>query len=279
MDAATLKTQHDALAAATQHQLQTSTAVLRNGTSSHRIASPASFHMLDAFERAARDTTHANVPVFVGSVDGALLVSAQLDGDARTPPAEPHSASSRKRRREDAGAEHAGSGDKAEAFERASASASEAVSRVRARLKGDEGIGDAAFEVAHGTITRVLRGLCGSRGEPVVESIGLSVRSAGGATAMMHTSGSRSNAASANQQLVVALRLSAGVAVPLPKLRQALGPCFRDGALTTHRDGLGSAFELPISVAGKVVEAEGQRTVLVMGTVPNTTAPTAPATA
>jgi hypothetical protein len=159
MDATTLKTQHDALAAATKHQLQTSASVLRNGTSSHRIASPTSFHMLDAFERAARDAARASVSVFVGSVDGTLLVSAQLDGDAQTPPAEPHCASSRKRRREDADAEHAACGDKTEAFERASASASEAVSRVRARLKGDEGIGDAAFEVAHETITRVLRGL------------------------------------------------------------------------------------------------------------------------
>ena len=76
MDATTLKTQHDALAAATKHKLQTSTAVLRNGTSSHRIASPASFNMLDAFERATRDTVRANVPMFVGSVDGALRVGA-----------------------------------------------------------------------------------------------------------------------------------------------------------------------------------------------------------
>ena len=251
----TAETQHVALATFAQRKLRTISSTLRNGISSHRVQSPASFQMLREFQEAVvQHTGDKHRAVYVGSIDGEIVVSTMLDDATKVEPPP-----SKKRRRHDC--EFDPSEDDTctkEVYTLAVQRADEATTRVRAKLKESEVCAD-AFATAQGTLCRVLRMLRGARGESVVESAGLGLQPV-------------ARAGAPTRPLVVCMRLSAGVAVPLRALRYAMGPCFADGALSTKRDGLpNTAHDLPISETGRMHEdEEGQRTLVVVGSVPIT---------
>jgi hypothetical protein len=67
--------------------------------------------------------------------------------------------------------------------------------------------------------------------------------------------------------IVAAARFSAGVAVPLKGLCAALSAC-SDGLVTTDAARVDADFNLPVSEQAASSEKHGQRTILVLASVP-----------
>jgi hypothetical protein len=252
---------------------------LRNGISSHRLKSPVSFAMLNRFvESVAVDRRDR---AYVGSIDGEVVVSAQLgaapNGAAPAAPAgaAPAAAPARgKRKRHDATSAASEAADQAVSTVRAARRRTDAAATPSAPTAAPA-ISDAAYDVARSTIERVVDTLRGASGESVLESVGLSQQRASTTGASGGGSGGGGGGGAGpgpGERLVVALRLTAGVAVPICALKRAMGPCFDDGLLTTQRDGMADGYQLPITAQGRVVEEEGQRTLVALGSVPNAVA-------
>ena len=118
-------------------------------------------------------------------------------------------------------------------------------------------------------IEELLRNVRGPQREEVFEACGLSLAPPPSPTAAA-TNGAANGAATTNARprRRLACRLAAGVPLPLALLRTALGPCFRDGMLTTRPETLGPEYQLPLSAAGNAIEAAGQRSILLFAAVP-----------
>ena len=245
-----MEAQHERVTAACARLRPTSSA-LRNGISSHKVASPAAFQALDAFTTqtlAALGGGDGIDRIFVGSIDGELLVSARLRGGGEQGTGEaPTPTRSKKRGRDDS-------------TERAD----RAVAAIRKRSAHDAPVA-AAIALARERIEALLRDFKGVGGEEIVESCGLSLAPTNG-------EGGRER-----PKLIIACRLSAGVPLPLVVLRRALGECFSDGMVTTKPELLGEAYRLPLSAAGQAIESQGQRSLLLFAAVP--VLPPAPAAA
>lgn len=228
--------------------LGASRSTLRNATSSHHIKNPASFTALDAFyTQVTKPEGIRGAQLFLGSLDGELLLSARL----RTDPAP--SGRKKKRARDDAA-------DRA----------AQAMKSVRKRCASDDSLKKATLDFAERTIEQLLRSVKGPGDEELFESCGLSVAPVQTATASAATVAPVANASAGPKRprLIIACRLSAGVALPLGALRGALGPCFKDGMITTRPESLGAEYQLPLTDAGRVVEAQGQRSMLLFAAVP-----------
>jgi hypothetical protein len=253
-----MEAQHERVTAACA-QLAPTASTLRNGISSHKVKAPAAFSDLDTFAtqtltilgRGGADR------VFVGSVDGELLVSARLHKDC--PGSVGASTNSRarlkKRGRDDSDYR-----------------ADKAVADIRKRAAGNASL-DAAVSLAHQSITSLLRDFKGVGGEEIVESCALSLApprkdGAGGADGTGGAGRGGGGALRDRPRLIIACRLSAGVPLPLAALRGALGKCFADGMVTTRSEALGEAYRLPLSAAGQAVENQGQRSLLLFAAVP-----------
>jgi len=226
-------------------------ATLRNGISSHRIKSPLAFPVLDTFAQRAGDALPAPAAdrLFLGSLDGRLVVSARLRVD---PPAATATATAEAPRR------------KKRARDDCSERARRAVATIRARADTPEL--RAAVDLAEATIEALLRAVRGPAGEELFEACGLSM-----AVAQQTVASATAPAANLSNQrprLIIAARLATGVPVPLLKLRRALGECFKDGMITTDASALGPAYQLPLSAAGQAVEETGQRSILLFAAVP-----------
>ena len=244
---------HARIVAAAQ-TLQPTKSRLRNGISSHRVGGPVAFPVLDSFtERAtAALASDPERRLFLGSVDGDLYVSVQVraraDADAD---ADAGSEPKRKRQRDDCA-------------ERAENAVADIRKRVRANPLNCAML--AAVDVARDVIEQLLRTVKGAHREEVVESCGLSM--AAGPHSSASSAGSGGGGSSERPRLIIAARLSAGVPMPLLALKRALGPCFKDGMVTTQPESLGPAYQLPLSAAGKAVEQAGQRSLLLFAAVP-----------
>lgn len=273
--------QHAAISEFAGRSLQTTHSTFLNGVSSHRLKSPVSFAMLNSFATAVgTHTGNVRLPVYLGSVNGELVVSTQLQ---RTELADVgtsgNATSGQKRSRFDYDCEVDRAGQ-AHDDTVSTAEADQAITRMRARVTPQHGVPDGAFDTALAALRRVMKMLRGARGEVVLESAGLTlmpqpVMGSGSGSGNGSGNGPYTPAAAgadtSPRHLVVLLRLAAGVAVPLRALRYALGPCFADGVITTTPETAPlSATDLPISEAGKMHEQEeGQRTLVVMASVPN----------
>jgi hypothetical protein len=248
-----MEAQHERVTAACA-RLKPASSALRNGISSHRVASPASFPALDAFATqtlGALGGGDGADRVFVGSIDGELIVSARLRAPGAQPTAEaPAPARSKKRGRDD-------SADRAD----------RTVAAIRKLLVASDAPVTAAVGLARASIEALLRDFKGVGGEEIVESCGLSLAPTNG-------DGGRDR-----PKLIIACRLSAGVPLPLTVLRRALGRCFADGMITTRPELLGEAYRLPLSAAGQAIESQGQRSLLLFAAVPVEAAAEAPAAA
>lgn len=223
---------------------------LRNAVSSHRLPNPVSFAALDGFITTAEKVLGPNTEhrLFMGSIEGLPVVSARLRAVS-----EPSVHGGKKKRARD------------DAHERAEAAC------AKLRKHGDK----AHIARAQDTIERLLRTVKGPAGEEVFESCGVSLA----ATATHNASVSSPLVAKARPKVIVAARLAAGVALPLAVMKKALGECFGDGMITTNPETLGPEYQLPLSAAGKAVEASGQRSLLLFAAVPEPEAVAAVATA
>ena len=174
---------HEAVTRAVATAMRTQRSALRNGVSTHAVEGPISIEMLRALAR------HLPRPLrpfmYVGSIDGGLVVSALLEG---RPPA----STGAKRARGDG-----------------TQRAREVLEGVAARAGGPS---EREMRTARAVVAAMID-LTGSGGEAVVESVGVN-RSANGPERAANMSA-----------LVLAARLSPAIAVPIARLLDALGPC------------------------------------------------------
>jgi len=245
--------EHARLSAAAAATLRATRPTLRNGVSAHRCPGNLAFNALRAFMQRAKQALGATRhTLYIGSIDGEIIVSARMRATC-TPTAD---GGKRKAKR--------GRDDCAERAEQAVASIRK---RVRASTEPSAPAQLAAVERARGTIEALLRDVKGPRDEALFESCGLSLSSApasgGAATAPIASGG-----ACARPRLIIACRLSAGVPLPLGALEAALGESFDDGMLTAKPETLDAAYQLPLTAAGRAVEAGGQRSLLLFAAVP-----------
>jgi len=218
---------------------------LRNGVSSHRCTNPVSFAALESFIGAATSLLGANAEkrMFLGSIEGVPVVSARLRAAVPEQSVHGSNVGGRKKKR-----------SRDDAHERAEAAC------AKLRKHGDK----AHIDRAQNAIEQLLRTVKGPGGEEVFESCGVSL-----ATQATHNaSASAASPGKIRPKVIVAARLSAGVALPLVVMKMALGDCFGDGMITTNPETLGPEYQLPLSAAGKAVEAAGQRSLLLFAAVP-----------
>lgn len=152
--------------------------------------------------------------------------------------------------------------------------AREAVGAARTRLgRGEEHLEHLGthLDVAEGIIANMFREIKGSNGELVFESLGLSVSP----SRVIQTNAFQGEQAvqpnfSTRPRLIIACRLSGGIAIPLFTLKRVLSQNgqFLDGMITTKIDSLGPEYRLPLSHLGKEAESKGQQSILLFLAVP-----------
>lgn len=233
--------------------LTTNRSVLSNGVSAHYTKQSLSFAQLERFLEQASKLVTDKCKFNLGSIGEELLVSVGLrEGSAPPPPK-----TGKKRGYDD-------SADRAKA----------AVDAARKRLMKDPAITEAMLKAAEEQIERMFRDVKGANNELVFESLGLSVTPTTVVTASASAPVPNS---STRPKLIVACRLSAGIAVPIYALRGALGTggAFPDGMMTTNPDSLGPEYRLPLSELGRAAEGNGQRSILLFAAVPYSPPPVA----
>ena len=227
--------QHDAIArAATRQQAVRST--FCNGVSAHKMPQSVSFSNLKSIMTAA---TGQEQRTFVGTVDGSIVVSVNFNYEA---PVAPPPKTKGKRSRD----------SNEEAVQAA-------VDRVKRGLTDADEVDEKMLDSAKAALYTMLTRLRGASNETAVESWGLSFKKPEGNTAT----------SSARPRLILSVRLTPGVPVPVPSLFQCLGvTCTTDGMLTTQdSSSLANGFNLPLSDEARAAEVHGQRALTLFATV------------
>jgi len=160
--------------------------------------------------------------------------------------------------------------------------ARESVNAARLRLKKTKSaaVDDDHLNLAEDVIANMFRNIKGFSGELVIESLGLSVSP----NKMFKSTNTDTGNSSSTQpppnfstrpQLIIACRLSGGVAIPLSTLKRVLSQneTFFDGMITTNVDSLGPEYRLPMSELGKQADSKGQKSMLLFVAVPPPTYP------
>ena len=196
---------------------------------------PKSVPLTRARELLSLVRSYGELVAAVGSIEDKLVISV------------------READKDKAGGQVKRSGGKKRGRDTAAEDAERAVDRVRRCGSDAERIPDASYAAAKDTAAALLR-LRGHGGEPVVESWAVSLRRRGEWGA----------ARDAEHSLVVAARLSAGIAVPLAALCGALDAC-KDAMLSIGGASDGTDLDLPLSAASRAADA---KTILVCAGVP-----------
>jgi len=269
---------HDSICNHTQ-LLQSSNTKLSNCISMHFAGNPLSLSQLGRFLNETTKLVKHRDAFNIGALGGNLIVSIKLTpvGVARettssttttTPKPlgsgsflEPHRRYSQSKRGYD------------DSLDRAR----EAVGAARTRLgRGEEHLEHLGthLDVAEGIIANMFREIKGSNGELVFESLGLSVSP----SRVIQTNAFQGEQAvqpvqpnfSTRPRLIIACRLSGGIAIPLFTLKRVLSQNgqFLDGMITTKIDSLGPEYRLPLSHLGKEAESKGQQSMLLFLAVP-----------
>ena len=215
--------------------LQISNSKLNGRVSSHLVPNKTSFQNLSAFQRIAvqekcGDKSH------LGTIDGHLCFSVNAAFKKHEPPAS-------RKRKADAELEEA----------------ERAVNKVKNSGNGADKITTKSYSIATQAVSNLLK-LKGASGESCVESFAVSKRQNGDYGAVKHEDGRPS--------LVVAARLTGGVAVPISSVIATFKDC-PDGMLSTSLDGVTSDFDLPMSEECKTGHEKGQRSILLLASVPH----------
>jgi len=222
---------HTKLSLVARKQNCTESSLVRT-VSRHVLPETASFENIEAI-RSATDA-----PCFVGTSATQLVISAHLqpptapddDADAVQP--------SKKRRR---------SSDAMEQAER--------VNSARTRLSKDlPDLPAAELDIAERALVRLVNRLRGTEGEVCVQSYALLAKK-------LSTTDPRA-------RVVIAVRLNAGIAMPVALLKECLGELWADGLLTTLATLHGiSEVDLPYSAEAQAALEYGNAPLLLVTSV------------
>jgi hypothetical protein len=212
-----------------------------NGTvSSHVFPDTITLSDLTSFQRIA-SSERCSENSFIGTVSGNLILSVDPS----------RSVSESKKRKASTAADDAQS----------------AVSRLRRSGNKSERISNASYDVAISTLTSLLE-LKGTSGELIIESWAISIRE--------HGQYGAAQTPNKEPSLVIALRISAGAAVPAHSLVSALHS-LKDGMITIAQEQVNQDFDLPLTEEGKEAHEHGQRSILLLASVPHMDDPPAAA--
>ena len=209
----------------------------------HTMPETTTFGSLFGFQKIARQLSH-ETKSFIGSIAGNIVLSVN------TAHATTAGTSRKKKRGRDTAAEEA----------------DRAVRKVERSGVDADKVSAATFNAARACLTEMLR-TRGANNESVIESWAVSLRVPG-------AWGSTSNGEGV-PSVVVGFRLAAGVAIPLGKLCAALRTC-RDGLATTSAERINADFNLPLSDQGSAAQESGQKSILLLASVPHLADPAPP---
>lgn len=226
-----LQTTHRAVQQASS-TLRVVKSVIRERVSVHTMSDPTPFSNMFSFQKIATGASTGS-KTFVGSMTGELVFSVNT---AYTPPEPTRSGKKR-------------------SLDTSTEDAERAIAKVR-RSSGSETISNASFKAAQECVASLIK-LKGAKGESVIESWAVSLRKSG-----------QWGAGSTGPSLVIAARMTAGVAIPLGTLCNAMRVC-RDGMLAVSTDRIHEEFDLPLTDQGVTADERGQKSVLVFASVPN----------
>lgn len=230
---------HELLASVAKTQNARTSKLVNDSVSRHELPSSVSFQNLAILHAAVKESNKL-VPQydFVASVGTSIVFSSKF-GFALTSHDAPMIEKSRKRKRT----------LRDEQEDRA----------IESRKRLEKLVGDAIpkteLDVAQNVLVDVLTELRGPSSELVVQSFALLSKK-------LQSSDDR-------PKVVLALRLNAGVPIPLVRLKQLLGPCWTDGVVSTDETVQGvSDRELPLSDEGKAAQELGNAPLLLVTSVP-----------
>lgn len=264
---------HDSICNHTQ-LLQSSNTKLSNCISMHFAGNPLSLSQLGRFLNETTKLVKHRDAFNIGALGGNLIVSIKLTpvGVARETTSTPKPLSSGSSLEP-----HCRYSQSKRGYDDSLDRAREAVGAARTRLgRGEEHLEHLGthLDVAEGIIANMFREIRGSNGELVFESLGLSVSP----SRVIQTNAFQGEQASQSVQpnfstrprLIIACRLSGGIAIPLFTLKRVLSQNgqFLDGMITTKIDSLGPEYRLPLSHLGKEAESKGQQSMLLFLAVP-----------
>ena len=212
--------------------LKVTKSVIKERVSVHTMSDPIPFSSMFAFQKIATGVT-MGPKTLLGSMGGYLVFSINT---AYSPTEAP---SKKKRSRDTTGED-----------------AERAVEKVRRSGQDSDKISQASFAVAQGCIADLLR-LRGVKGESVIESWAVSLRKGG-----------QWGSSNGKPSLVIAARLAAGVAVPLSGMCTVMRVC-RDGMMATSADRVSADFDLPLTDQGRAADEVGQKSILILASVPH----------
>lgn len=271
------------------HTSFTSFASILNATSSklsrfisvHTAGTMISFSQLDGFLNECVKVFNNKSRYNIGALSGNIIISINLqdvkdlqDKDASATPRSTYRFTSTKKKR--------GYDD---SYDRARESVNAA--RMRLQKSKSTSIDENHLSLAEDIIAKMFQNIRGTNGELVFESLGLSVSPnkmfkqretstpQTTTTTTTTTTATPPSSFSTRPQLIIACRLSGGVAIPLATLKRVLSQneTFFDGMITTNVDSLGPEYKLPISDLGKEAESKGQQSMLLFVAVPPPTQP------
>tara|TARA_B100000795_G_scaffold258141_1_gene231994 strand:- start:187 stop:894 length:708 start_codon:yes stop_codon:yes gene_type:complete len=187
----------------------TKSILTQKNISIHTLPATVSFANIESIFSAASAT---DSKTFVGTSGETLMCAVHLDSPCALAEGRP-----KKRRRSEC-----------EDY-------TEAVATARARLaKAAPTLSNERLDVAQASLTRLVNGLRGPGGEIVVQSFAILAK--------------KLSLSDAEQRIVIAARLNAGIAIRVDTLKDCLGECWLDGLLTTLPTLHGvSEIELPLS--------------------------------
>ena len=222
------------------------TSAFENGVSMHTLPATVSFANLAKLHRAAGSlgkrtpqtdylATNGSDLVFSSNFNRASAMLQAADGGAVA-----SSSKHRKRRRDDRE-------DQAERVEQAR----NRLSKCMPDLPASE------LDAARTVLVNLVNELRGASNEVVVQSFALLAK--------------KLHASDAKPRVLIAVRLNAGIAVPLALLKRCLGPCWADGAVTTE-DSVSSVSDtdMPLSEEARAARDFGNLPLMVVTSAPRT---------
>lgn len=227
------------------HPLAPSRSTHLNGISSHVVADAITLTQIDQVHRGAQ-TLRPRLPLYIGSIDGKIRVSARLEAAPTSAAGGPSPSDVPAPR----------PGKKRQRVSEADERANDVIAGVRRRLlSSNSSIPDAQLEAGR-QIVRQIVDVRGSGGESVLEAVGMSATNSAGVSGGLR-----------RPRLMLSARFTPGVAIPLGRLRAAIGVC-SDGALTTATSGLGTQLAMPSPPSAGELAADGQVPIFLHAAVP-----------
>lgn len=235
------KEAHDIITNAASAQGATASALVCDSVSRHNLPSTVSFTNLSAIHSAVKEANKKVLQLDFVATSGKTLVFSSKFNFVSTPvPVEASSEVGSRKRRRDAQNDH-----------------EDAVIGARRRLakNASSALPAEELDIAQDVLTKMVTGLRGPSGEILVQSFAMLSRK-------LQTSDER-------PRVLLALRLNAGIPIPVSQLKRCLGPCWRDGVLSTESSVNGVCdSDLPLSEEGAASMEQGNLSMLVVTSVP-----------